>query len=279
MTAQTHDPYPVAIGGVGGSGTRLGAALLQISDYYIGDDLNDSLDNLWFTLLFNRRSILLEDQSEFCGLVDLFFARMTSEAVFSDEQRARVLSLACDARVRYSPDWLRELAETFLSGASSRRPGQPYGWKEPNTSIIIDRLLEVRPDLRYIHFTRHPLDMAFSANQNQLEHWGPVLLKREVAQEPRESLTYWCAAHRQIEAVMQRWPERTISVDFDQFCADPQMQGVRIAKFLHAAIPDHARLGDLIDPGRRTSGRFKTADLTQFCAEDMKYIRDLGYDV
>jgi hypothetical protein len=57
----TNQPHMVAIGGVGGSGTRLGAALLQVLGYYIGDDLNESLDNLWFTLLFKRRSILLEN--------------------------------------------------------------------------------------------------------------------------------------------------------------------------------------------------------------------------
>jgi Sulfotransferase family len=281
MTAQAHGSYPVAIGGVGGSGTRIGAALLQILNYYIGDDLNLFLDNLWFTLLFKRRSILLEDRSEFCRLVALFFARMSGEANFSDEQRARVLMLARDDRIEHSRDWLRDRAETFLSGASSRRPGQPYGWKEPNTSIIIDRLLEVHAELRYIHFTRHPLDMALSANQNQLANWGPILLNRDVAQEPRQSLTYWCEVHRRMKAVMQRWPERTISVDYDQLCDDPQTQGVRVARFLDAAIPDRfdAKLSELIEPRRRARGRFKTADLTQFCADDMKYVRDLGYDV
>ncbi len=281
MTAPAHRPYPVAIGGVGGSGTRLGAALLQILGYYIGDDLGVNLDNLWFTLLFKRRSILLADRSEFCDLAGLFFARMSGEAGFSDEQRARVLMLARDDRIQHSRDWLGIRAETFLSRVSSRQRGQPYGWKEPNTSVIIDRLLEIHPDLRYIHFIRHPLDMAFSTNQMQLENWGPVLLNRDVALEPHQSLTYWCAAHRRMKAVMQRWPERTISVDFDDFCTDPQMQSVRVANFLDAAIPDHlhAKLRDLVDPGRRGSGRFKTADLTQFCVDDMNYVRNLGYEV
>ena len=72
---------------------------------------------------------------------------------------------------------------------------------------------------------------------------------------------------------MQRWPERTISVDFDH--ADPQVQSVRVANFLGVAIPDrfHARLCDVIDPGRRASGRFKTADLTQFCVDDSAICR------
>jgi Sulfotransferase family len=280
MSNPADRAYPVAIGGIGGSGTRLGAALLRILGYYIGDDLNGSLDNLWFTLLFKRRSILSEDRSDFCGLVSLFFSRMSGEAEFSNEQRVRVLTLAGDDRIQHPQDWLRRRAELFIGAESSRRPGQPCGWKEPNTHIIIDRLLEIHPDLRYIHFTRHPLDMAFSSNQNQLENWGPVLLNRDVAKEPRQSLAYWCAAHRRMKTVMQQWPERTIGVDFDELCADPQTQSARLATFLGAAIPDHTtRLCDLIEPGRLSSGRFKSADLTQFFEADMSYVRELGYAV
>jgi hypothetical protein len=278
---QAYQPHSVAIGGVGGSGTRLGAALLQILGYYIGDDLNATLDNLWFTLLFKRRSILMEPRPDLCTLAALFFARMSGETNFSGDERARVLGLARDGRLQEPQQWLRQRAETFLNGAGSRQNGQPWGWKEPNTHIIIDRLLEPCPDLRYIHFIRHPLDMALSSNQNQLQNWGPVLLNRDIANEPRQSLAYWCAAHRRINVVMQCWPERTMMVDFDELCADPQKQGTRVAGFLNAAIPDRfdAKFVGFIDRNRSSSGRFKTADLTQFDADDMRYVRELGYAV
>ena len=45
---------PVAIGGVGGSGTRVVAEVLKCLGFYLGSLLNSSLDNLWFTLLFKR---------------------------------------------------------------------------------------------------------------------------------------------------------------------------------------------------------------------------------
>jgi hypothetical protein len=282
MTEQTdHHPHVVAIGGVGGSGTRLGAALLQMLGYYIGDDLNEALDNLWFTLLFKRRSILLECKPDLCTLISLFFARMSNEANFSDEQRAQVLRLAHDGRLQHSLEWLHWRADSFLGGACSRKAGQPWGWKEPNTHIIIDHLLELYPDLRYINFVRHPLDMALSANQNQLQNWGPILLSRDVANEPRQSLAYWCAAHRRINVVMQQWPERTMIVDFDELRTDPDKQCALVANFVGVAVPDdlHAKLDDLIDQNRPSSGRFKTADLTQFVPDDISYVRQLGYVV
>ena len=53
-----RDHSPVAIGGVGGSGTRLIAQLLMELGVYMGSDRNDANDNLWFTLLFKRIEIL-----------------------------------------------------------------------------------------------------------------------------------------------------------------------------------------------------------------------------
>jgi sulfotransferase family protein len=206
---------------------------------------------------------------------------MSGETDFSSEERARVLRLVDDGRLQYSQDWLRQRAQSFLSGGCSRHAGQPWGWKEPNTHIIIDHLLETRPDLRYIHFIRHPLDMALSTNQNQLENWGPVFLNRDVANAPRQSLAYWCAAHRRINAVMRRWPERIMTMDFDALCADPKSQSARVARFLDVEFSDESgtELGKLIDHKRLSSGRFKAADLTQFNADDMSYVKELGYVV
>ncbi len=45
---------PVVIGGVGGSGTRVVAAILSTLGFHLGNDLNESMDNLWTTLLFKR---------------------------------------------------------------------------------------------------------------------------------------------------------------------------------------------------------------------------------
>ena len=276
-----EQPYTVAIGGVGGSGTRIGAALLQILGYYIGGDLNEALDNLWFTLLFKRRSILVECSPDLCTLISLFFSRMSGETNFNNEQRARVLRLVDDVRLQHSRDWLRQRVDTFVNGGRLRNVGQPWGWKEPNTHIVIDRFLEFQPGLRYIHFTRHPIDMALSINQNQLQNWGPILLNRDVASAPRQSLSYWCAAHRRMDLVMQRWPNRTMTVDFDELRNNPAEQCGLVAHFLGAATPDdfHAKLGALIDLDRPSGGRFKPADLTQFVPDDISYVRALGYVV
>jgi Sulfotransferase family len=229
MTQGASVPAIAAIGGVGGSGTRVGAALLQMLGYYIGDDLNGALDNLWFTLIFKRRSILLETEPAFCALMSLFMSRMRGRADISADQRAFLIQLAGDQRLQHPRDWLLERVDSFGNGASSKRTDQAWGWKEPNTHIAIERMFCIDPNIRYLQFVRHPIDMALSSNQSQLQNWGPIMLNRDVEIGPRLSLTYWCAVHRRVLALADRWPQRLMPVDFEALCREPQMACAQIA--------------------------------------------------
>jgi hypothetical protein len=271
--------HVLASGGIGGSGTRVAAAFLQIVGYYIGDDLNEALDNLWFTLLFKRRSILLESKTDLISLTALFFSRMSGRTNFSDQERELVFRIARQERLQHQQEWLLDRANSFLAGTGSRRANQPWGWKEPNTQIIIDRLLEIRPELRYVHFSRHPLDMAFSVNQNQLQNWGPILLNREIEIRPRHSLSFWCAAHRRVQSLVRQWPQRILTVDFDLLCSSPETEGARLAEFAGVSLSESNKssLAGLIDRSRLRIRSISADDMAQFDPHDLSYVRELGY--
>ena len=273
MTGRTD--APVALGGIGGSGTRLGAAILQALGYFIGDDLNGPLDNLWFTLLFKRRSVLLEPRAGFEALYATFAQRMRGSLNPSDEQRERIVELASIERHHHPREWLAERAGSFLASASSAGPPRKFGWKEPNTHIVLDRLFDVDPALRYIHFLRNPLYMAYSDNQAQLHNWGPVLLDREIAVGPADSLAYWCAAHRRITGFSRLWPDRVLIVDYDRLVIDPQAGLDAIMRFLGADRIDtdfveaFLRERPVREPLPVDPGHFRPADL--------RYVATLGY--
>ena len=72
---------PIAIGGVGGSGTRVIASILKEVGIYIGGDLNHANDNLWFTLLFKHRDALNLNNTEFNKRLAIFEAAMDKETV------------------------------------------------------------------------------------------------------------------------------------------------------------------------------------------------------
>jgi hypothetical protein len=84
---------------------------------------------------------------------------------------------------------------------------------------VIDRLLGLRADLRYLHVMRN--DMAFSGNQNKLRLWSEAFLGRPVAVTPADSLAYWVAAHRRLGRIAADHPGRVKLLNYDALGQDP----------------------------------------------------------
>jgi Sulfotransferase family len=271
-------PSPVAVGGIGGSGTRVVAALLVLLGYYLGDDLNEPIDNLWFTLLFKRRSSLSDSDPVFRHLLKLFVSRMSGNTTFAEEDTVRLFRLAERDQPQHARKWLIDRASSFCSGRTSKRPYQPWAWKEPNTHIVVDRIFRFDTQLKYIHVVRHPIDMATSSNQSQLALWGPMILGDEVAEiTPRASLAFWCAAHRRITSLTDRWPARSMIVDYDALCRAPNTHCASIAGFVGVRVTDDVRstFNSLVRRSRLR--RFNSGELSGFDACDLEYVADSGY--
>jgi hypothetical protein len=278
MTNEAFDP--VAIGGIGGSGTRLAALLLRLLGCYLGDDLNGAMDNLWFTLLFKRQSVLVETGDALRRLTSLFFSRMAGIVEISQAERTLLLRLASRDRPQHSRDWLRQRVISFCDGNTSYRANQMWGWKEPNTHVVIDRIFQATGDLKYIHIVRHPIDMALSANQNQLRNWGPTFLDRAVEIEPRDSLSYWCAVHRRIMNIRQTWPQRVMIIYIEALSAEPELFCREIAQFCRVGISDSviSSFQKLLQR-RATLGRYQAVDPRKFEPADLEYLAQLGYNL
>ncbi|NWK97726.1 hypothetical protein DM806_19115 [Sphingobium lactosutens] len=270
---------PVAIGGIGGSGTRVVAALLRQMGHYIGSDLNPALDNLWFTLLFKRRSVLLESDRDFAWLCDQFWMRMTGAPDVRGDSLERIARLAAPDRMAHSWDWYRQRAATWKDAPPVR--ASAWGWKEPNTHLVIDRMFALRPDLRYIHVLRNPLDMALSSNQNQLKLWGAILLDRAVAEGPEDSLSYGCAVARRIMRIADDHPGRICMVEFERLCDAPASVARQIADFIGAPVGDDipAWFSDIVEQGAPAIGRHRHIPPDMFAPDDLHFVATLGYAV
>lgn len=263
---------PVAIGGVSGSGTRVLAGLLKECGYYIGSDLNAALDNLWFAALFARRSALVDQRMP--GLVSVFLYRM--EHGRPPDEISDVADITARARFNWSREWMQERLSSFCTADAS--PPARWGWKAPNTHVVIDHFLSDHPRLRYIHLMRHGVDMAVSRQQMQLPIWGPVFLDRPVERTPADSLAYWCAVHRRAKRLASRFSERVLIVDFDELCDRPEHVLGRILTFCGVDDVPAAQLAGLVQPPD-SRGRFRQHDLSQFAPEDLAYVESLGYAV
>ena len=134
---------PVVVGGVGGSGTRVVAEMLEALGIFMGDDLNDAHDNMTLARVFGS----IRDRIQALGPVG-----------------------AAAAAVAATLDDLAGAMHRAYLAQHDRRAG--WGWKVPGNHFILDHLAAAFPGLDYVHVIRHGIDMAFSANQNQVRDWG-----------------------------------------------------------------------------------------------------------
>jgi hypothetical protein len=268
---------PIAIGGIGGSGTRIVAEFLKQAGYHLGSDLNEANDNLWFTLLFKRVQTLIQPAADFAALANLFFHRMRG-TLDPAQAAAAAEHLAPLARhgPQNPPDWLATRLKTFLDIAPDEPRRPLWGWKEPNTHVVIDRLLALHPRLRYIHVTRDAFYMARSANQKQLGLWGPVFLGREVERTPRDALAYWCAVEQRVRHIATLFPERVLLLNFTRFCRDPQAACRAIMEFCGRPCDAGAVMAFAPRVAAPRAVDYGEIDLGAFDPDDVRYARSLA---
>ncbi|MGV6811855.1 MAG: sulfotransferase [Brevirhabdus sp.] len=277
MTAANSE-HIVAIGGVGGSGTRLVAEILQTFGWDLGQDLNGAHDNLWFTILFQRPDWFSRhpDAADIRHAVNVYFAaRTVGLATLADPSIAALVQALIDRLEQPSTHPTgadRGNAERLL--ASKPTSSARWGWKEPNTHVFLPELAEELPELRYIHVIRDGRDMAYSANQNQLRNWGAWMLgdKADIPNDATRSLEYWlCANERACELGDTVLKDRFFLLNYDRLCTDPASELEPLAAFL--GVPLNERVMSLIKP--RSIGRHEKHDPTVFGPDQLARVKHL----
>ena len=270
---------PVVIGGVGGSGTRLIAQCLKELGYYMGDDLNGANDNLWFTLLFKRIEILSSTDEEFHDLVDILFKGITGIGGFSKEQVDLIKVLASKDRGPHPAFWLAQRASSLLLKRPAIDSDARWGWKEPNSHIVLDRLNIKLKGMKYIHIIRNGLDMAYSNNQNQLRSWGAHFINEPFYITPHYSLKFWCLVHRRVLSIGKTMGPRFLLLNYDDFCTNPEHGILQLCNFLDLDAGNEEKRGltDLIRVPD-SIGRFKQYDTKIFSDQDVAYVKSIGFD-
>ena len=217
---------PIAVGGVGGSGTRVVASFFEMLGFNMGSDVNESLDNLTFTLLFKRPALLPieRNQSEIRACIGYFIQAMTCDNGWDDDQKIHLNNIAAESRGLQNDEKLALRLLNILT-PSPKHAELAWGWKEPNTHLFLSTLLEEIPSLRYVHVLRNGLDMAYNANLAQLRLWGKWLLNDGSNQEtPERAFKFWCEANRRVLALAERFPEQIFFCNYDRMLMQPSLE-------------------------------------------------------
>ncbi|MDR7157280.1 hypothetical protein J2W40_004128 [Sphingobium xenophagum] len=286
MTVQIFTEPLVAIGGLGGSGTRVFAATLQAAGIALGRRLNTPLDNLWFTVLFKRAawSRTAPNPSEVVAAADLFVRAMTIGLRDSLTPEERTLLQQLRADLPPLGAWqcgatVEDANSLIDSGPANLTAAQFWGWKEPNTHIFLPQLATRFPHMRYIHVVRDGLDMAFSANTWQARHWSHIYGLTIESDTPLRlhQLHYWIAANRAaLDYGSAHMGDRFIAISYEDYCRQPEWYWPRLRRFL-GLEPTISFPQDLLRP--TTIGRSRDHDLSLFPAELLTLTRAVQADV
>jgi len=276
---------PVAVGGVGGSGTRLVQNILERLGFFMGSDLNIASDNLWFTFLFVRPDLLTEHRTNFEKRAAIFRKAMLATGAFAQEESSLLDQLE-NIPVHHGPmmqlSWLRDRADSLRRAVVETRPTHTgrWGWKEPNTHIALDNLIQVMPKMQYIHVIRNGLDMAFADKQHQPFLWGNALfgMPKKVV-DPRYSLEYWCRANRRAIQIGDEMGDRFFLLNYDDLCVSPEITLAKLFGFLDVNVESGTfnSLVALVQPPD-SIGRFRGHNRDEFDPQDIEFVASLGFD-
>lgn len=296
------EPF-VVIGGVGGSGTRLIAMILSGLGLNIGSNLNDPLDNNVFVYLFRRIQTLdvVKDQPLFRMYLSILrktFCETKEQLTTKEIKIIEELSKIKNQGVSYQ--WLEDQCQLIQQNVKDGplpqgveqiqtirdkyQLEQPlkgkWGWKAPNSHVIMKELFEEYPTMKYIMVVRNGLDMAYSDNQGQLALWGPVLfpekeLTKGWKKSPRLSLKYWRMVHERVLKDSQN--QSFLWLDYDRLCTNPDEYLPILFDFLNISHDYIERVKPMIKVSSGI-GRFKEHK-NVFDPEDVEYVKQLGYDI
>jgi hypothetical protein len=273
---------PIVIGGVGGSGTRLIASILKEMGFYIGNELNTSYDNLFFTLLFKRPKWFKgASRNEIFNGLKILENRMTTQEELKRNELTFIKKAAQD--FIHGQNLANRVERTMLSPkAISYSSYKGWGWKEPNSHIYIEYLDNFFKHFKYIHVIRNGLNMAYSKNQQQVYNWGHlfgVTISKNKRMLPKASLRFWIKSNEKVLLYGKRkLKDRFLVINIDDFCLDPEPQLKKLGNFVGVNYANSKVITQKIDPSILVP-KYKDKDLSIFDVKEINAVKAFGYNI
>lgn len=271
----------IAIGALGGSGTRAVAKIFIEAGVYMGALLNGPLDNLMFTRLFmNPNWYTKTGPEEINRRLTIFKKYMQHENLRMDELTELVRATSQSA---YFTNDFQFYLHLFFNAVKTKEPR--WGWKEPNTQFFVPEIFNFFPKIKYIHVIRHGLDMAFSNNTNQLKNWGfkfNIFLNGNETQNDiaRKQLDFWIYSTQKALENKKKFGDRFYLLNHEEFYKKPKLEIDSLLDFAYLTIsPRHKKKLYLIPQKPTSAGRYKNYDLNMFRDDQIEFVRNIGFQI
>ena len=285
--SDSKDPF-VAVGGLGGSGTRLIALLMGEAGIDMGTDLNYACDDLTWSLLFSHIETVRRTPKQFEYLCNLYRRIRTRETLTDDDnlfleslgERRFTKKKKILFHEKFLQDRLEHLYTPLLDGDKQNISTALYesmhhhsigkwGWKSPQTQLYIEKFMKNYPQLKYVHVLRHGIDMAFSDNKNQLAYFGDHF-GIDMKPTPKNQLKYWVKSTKHILKLAKKYKQIYV-VNYDALCESPEIEIKKLCHFLKVEFKPS--MISLVKP--TTIGRHKQHDTSMLEVKDVSYVEDV----
>ena len=272
----------VAVGALGGSGTRVVAEILMNLGINLGEVLNEPNDNLIFTALFkNPVWYKASNKHDLIKRLKIFNKFMTGQNLSLNDKielfKSSILNKTIGRDYFY-------YYKVFLSKRDSKESAF-WGWKEPNTQLYLEVINEFYPKIKYIHVLRNGLDMAFSNNKYQLRNWGfkhNIFLNNidDDIEMSIKQLDYWIQSTKEILGLRHKFQDRFYLLNYSDFCKNPQNEIENLLNFLGINIDDDRKekLIQLVNIPNSFE-RYKKKDISFFRKDQLKYVEKMGFSI
>jgi hypothetical protein len=206
---------PIVIGAIGGSGTRVVAAILRECGVYLGVNVNAAGD--------------AEELTDFFDMWTTAYLRdpgVSANGLFRSDLRRSVSSLLADVP----------------------QDATLWGWKHPRSLLLLPAVDGMLPHMKFVHVVRDGRDMACSQNQKQAKKYGKALLGRKGVTRSYEerSIAFWSEANLRAASYAQdHMHGRYMPLRYEDLCLDPVPVLANLASFLglpETALSERARL-------------------------------------
>jgi hypothetical protein len=119
---------PVILIGRGGGGTRLLSQIVSSFGIFMGNEINVSFDSVeWVNTIYK---LVIE------SLTDPFEVGSERDVFWQDAVRAKAVAVL---------------------NMDKQNPADPWGWKLPETTLIVPQVIRYFPNARFVHLIRHPI--------------------------------------------------------------------------------------------------------------------------
>ena len=275
----------VGIGALGGSGTRVVAKLFEELGYFIGEELNQALDNLTYTVLFKDKD-LFYNKELLKNRMAAFDKYMSNEKLLGDDIRTYNKSKG-NQFLSFKRRNIMKFRFCFRNLAKKEVRNE-YAFKEPNSIHFLEEFLTSFPSSKYIYVMRHGLDMAFSSNKGQLANFGKFYaLENNVCSKDDNSeiatklqLEYWILITKKVNELREKYSDRIHIINHTSLCENPVIEINKLVNFLSLNVSQSEI--DRLSTFPKTpssSGRYLNKNLAKFNNDQILYVKSQGFRV